>query len=399
MNIIESYEILTVTFFTKGTMCIPQQIFIPGLSISNSQSNHQFQESQNIKLSDKHKEQKSQTLSILKNENMNKISFPYQLNENQLNNLYNLFNKNSNENNSNNNIIKLNYDKQSTNNNPIGKIKQESFTSTVKTLSSKSLTASNLSLTKNTVLATPIDTNFNAESYASSTKYPFTHTFPLQSYYETNDQKIKHPNILNSFLALPNNIINLNDFDKYSNSPVSINTKSNTNINNNNINIKEYVPFENMVNTNLQLKNIVNNEHYNDCSENKESRRADKVYCNLYHLCSKGVFQAVLCPEGYLFSTSTLKCEKKIQVNCNDRLSLEFDHSTVTYLDLMNEYYNSASNPRIVNGSLQCSLGTDGYFADPEFCNIYHHCLAGVDYAEQCPHQLVWNDRKKMYVR
>lgn len=41
-------------------------------------------------------------------------------------------------------------------------------------------------------------------------------------------------------------------------------------------------------------------------------------------------------------------------------------------------------------------LGLDGYFADPEFCNIYHHCLAGVDYAVQCPQQLVWNDKKKM---
>ena len=62
----------------------------------------------------------------------------------------------------------------------------------------------------------------------------------------------------------------------------------------------------------------------------------------------------------------------------------------------MNDYYNQAAMPKIVNGSLECSLGADGYFADPEFCNIYHHCLAGVDYAEQCPHQLVWNDRKKM---
>jgi hypothetical protein len=41
-------------------------------------------------------------------------------------------------------------------------------------------------------------------------------------------------------------------------------------------------------------------------------------------------------------------------------------------------------------------VGLDGYFADPEFCNIYHHCLAGVDYAVQCPQQLVWNDKKKM---
>jgi hypothetical protein len=134
----------------------------------------------------------------------------------------------------------------------------------------------------------------------------------------------------------------------------------------------------------------------NECIDNRDGRYSDELYCNLYHLCNNGAYQVFLCPEGYLFSSLTQKCEQKSKVECGKRMALDFDRSNVPYMDYMNDYYNSAASPKIINGSLECSLGTDGYFADPEFCNIYHHCLAGVDYAEQCPHQLVWNDRKKM---
>lgn len=47
-----------------------------------------------------------------------------------------------------------------------------------------------------------------------------------------------------------------------------------------------------------------------DCSDNRESKTADQTFCNLYHICSKGLYQALLCPDGYLFSIKTLKCEK-----------------------------------------------------------------------------------------
>lgn len=135
---------------------------------------------------------------------------------------------------------------------------------------------------------------------------------------------------------------------------------------------------------------------YRDCSDNRESKSADEKYCNLFHSCVNGVYQALLCPDGYLFSTLLEKCDRKANVDCGKRLALDFDRSSVPYDDYMNDYYNAAPSPRIINGSLECTLGLDGYFADPEFCNIYHHCLAGVDYAVQCPQQLVWNDKKKM---
>ena len=241
--------------------------------------------------------------------------------------------------------------------------------------------------------------------FYTSTNYP--NTYPIINRY--NDNKIKAKNFqninqqtnsLNSFIDLPNNV--LDNFNKYSNSPVSINSniKSINAGNDDQNSFKAVGAFSNNdenKNYNLQTLDMEKSRvFFQDCGNNIDSRSPDKNYCNLYYLCSNGVSQALLCPDGYLFSTISLKCEKKSQVDCHQRQALEFDHSTVPYLDLMSEYYNSASNPRIVNGSLQCSLGTDGYFADPEFCNIYHHCLAGVDYAEQCPHQLVWNDRKKM---
>ncbi|CAF1394917.1 unnamed protein product, partial [Didymodactylos carnosus] len=52
--------------------------------------------------------------------------------------------------------------------------------------------------------------------------------------------------------------------------------------------------------------------------------------------------------------------------------------------------------PNLVNGTLECTLGADGYYEDPFYCNIYHHCLAGVDYVVHCPNQLAWNEKKKM---
>ena len=52
--------------------------------------------------------------------------------------------------------------------------------------------------------------------------------------------------------------------------------------------------------------------------------------------------------------------------------------------------------PNVVNGTLECVLGADGYYEDPLYCNVYHHCLAGIDYIEHCPNQLAWNEKKKM---
>jgi hypothetical protein len=125
----------------------------------------------------------------------------------------------------------------------------------------------------------------------------------------------------------------------------------------------------------------------NECKRVLNTKQSDQFICNMYHSCLNGVYKVLLCPEGYLFSDETQKCETKRKVNCGTRLALDFDQ---------NIEYSNYLKLDIINGSLECPLGFDGYYADPEFCNIYHHCIAGIDYVDQCMHQLVWNDRKKM---
>ena len=82
---------------------------------------------------------------------------------------------------------------------------------------------------------------------------------------------------------------------------------------------------------------------YNDCNIVRDSRKPDNMYCNLYHMCSNGIYAALLCPESYLFSMQTLKCEHRSKVDCGSRMALDFDRSNVPDMDFtINDYYNSA---------------------------------------------------------
>ncbi len=121
----------------------------------------------------------------------------------------------------------------------------------------------------------------------------------------------------------------------------------------------------------INNKNRVDYMHLNSnkCNKNNVNvKEPDQVFCNMYHTCvSDGGYKTMLCTDGYLFSVDTLKCEKKALVNCGKRLALEFDRTNVQYAELMNNMYQMVPTPRVINGSLECSLGIDGYFADPEF--------------------------------
>lgn len=234
--------------------------------------------------------------------------------------------------------------------------------------------------------------NINNNNY-NTIKYE-TNKVISPSYYE-NIGQVQTPYDTSKFKILTESFQKY-DNSKYINSQQSFNnddSKSNSaetntfysNNNNNNNNQAQ-------LNTASKPKSI--EYDITDCFRFPNKRSADSKYCNMYHLCSEGIYTPLLCPENYFYSTETQKCEHNRKVECASRLAVTFDHSNVPFMDSPNGQYQKA--PRIINGTLECPLGSDGYYADPEFCNLYHHCLAGVDYAEQCPHQLVWNDRKKM---
>lgn len=124
-----------------------------------------------------------------------------------------------------------------------------------------------------------------------------------------------------------------------------------------------------------------------ECAKILNKKQSDSAICNMYHSCIDGTYKAFICPESYLYSEETQKCEINRKVDCGSRLALDFDNSND---------YSSYLKLNIVNGSIECPPGVDGYYSDPEYCNIYHRCIGGIDYVEQCMHQLVWNDRKKI---
>jgi hypothetical protein len=129
-------------------------------------------------------------------------------------------------------------------------------------------------------------------------------------------------------------------------------------------------------------------------------RYPDRRLCNMYFTCtSTGLPEPNLCPEGYLFSELTRDCEIAAHVNCGARLSAFFELeenkiSTPPPLPPRFTTFQTKTNPD--NGTIECILGADGYFEDPLYCNVYHHCIAGIDYIEPCPNQLAWNEKKKM---
>jgi hypothetical protein len=112
----------------------------------------------------------------------------------------------------------------------------------------------------------------------------------------------------------------------------------------------------------------------------------------MYFTCtSSGLPEPNLCPEGHLFSEITRDCELASHVNCGKRLSafFEFDENKPPTTTL-------PSKTNFNNNTIECILGADGYYEDSLYCNVYHHCIAGIDYIEPCPNQLAWNEKKKM---
>jgi hypothetical protein len=150
-------------------------------------------------------------------------------------------------------------------------------------------------------------------------------------------------------------------------------------------------------------------------------RFPDQRLCNMFFLCTQsGLPEPSLCPEGYLFSEISRDCEQAAHVNCGSRLSTFYDMenvnihndvnqpvttttttTTITRTSTTSQHVTSSivfsrSKTVFVNGTVECVLGADGYYEDPLYCNVYHHCLAGIDYIEHCPNQLAWNEKKKM---
>lgn len=344
----------------KGVVSLPQQIFIPGLSIGST-SQKLTQDKADIPIA---KASKSKTGDL--------NSLAYRLNENQLNDLFNLLNSNQNDKYFNNPLAKHEAQIQERNS-----IRKQPTQAIPKPELLKQTNEDIEKYFKEAATKKPTEAPTTTTTSTTTTTNPP----PTTTTATTTMKPVTKPRVVLASTQKSSSKTVQQQMSMYRNSLQKQN--------------KNHFAFNNPT----RQSNFGSMEPMSltDCSIVRDSRQPDPKYCNLYHLCSNGIYQALLCPESYLYSTVTMKCEHRSKVDCNSRMAVDFDRSNVPDMDFTaNDYYNSARIPTIINGTLECLLGSDGYFADPEFCNIYHHCLAGVDYAEQCPHQLVWNDKKKM---
>ncbi len=116
-----------------------------------------------------------------------------------------------------------------------------------------------------------------------------------------------------------------------------------------------------------------------DCQLDQSRKMPDRTVCNMYYSCENGTMHILLCPNGFLYSEIVHECEESDKVDCGQRLILAFDnsrkHSTTPVViatttqpkTITNDPNRSDYKPNVVNGTLECRIGFDGYFADTVF--------------------------------
>jgi len=99
----------------------------------------------------------------------------------------------------------------------------------------------------------------------------------------------------------------------------------------------------------------------------------DPEQCDVYYVCSKGVAEEKLCPDGLVFADGDpnhLKCDIPSNVDCGDRT-------------LLQEPQPSKGCPR-----------ANGFYRheDPEKCDKFVNCVDGVPHEHPCPPGLIYDD-------
>lgn len=99
----------------------------------------------------------------------------------------------------------------------------------------------------------------------------------------------------------------------------------------------------------------------------------DPIQCDLYYICSKGVHEEKLCPDGLVFDDrdpNHERCDIPANVECGDRTELQEPHP-------------GKDCPR-----------ANGYYrhSDPTACDKFYNCVDGNAHELPCPGGLIYDD-------
>jgi hypothetical protein len=122
-------------------------------------------------------------------------------------------------------------------------------------------------------------------------------------------------------------------------------------------------------------KMLPSEKHYNStfCIGKPDGPYAHEEYCNVYHVCESGTDNIRQCPNQLFWDYKTKRCDWSGNVECTGRTLITLSTDTTLF----------------------CMERRDGVYGDPNWCNVYHNCLSGVDFKTKCPVGLIWNETKK----
>ncbi|XP_022919932.2 protein obstructor-E-like [Onthophagus taurus] len=118
--------------------------------------------------------------------------------------------------------------------------------------------------------------------------------------------------------------------------------------------------------------NGINGQNSNNCPD-RTGYFPDPFQCDLYYICSKGIAEVKLCPDGLVFDDSDPnkeRCDIPANIDCGDRTALQ-------------EAKSSKGCPR-----------ANGYYrhTDPLACNKFFNCVEGTPVELTCPPGLIYDD-------
>ncbi|XP_065571763.1 chitin-binding domain protein cbd-1-like isoform X1 [Artemia franciscana] len=103
--------------------------------------------------------------------------------------------------------------------------------------------------------------------------------------------------------------------------------------------------------------------------------------CASYYECADGIATETTCPFGKLYNLELGECDNAQKVDCSNIFLLpikDSSQSTTVFSSISAESAFACPEP-------------DGYFPDPDACDAFYICEAGIASRQQCPPGLVFN--------
>jgi len=122
--------------------------------------------------------------------------------------------------------------------------------------------------------------------------------------------------------------------------------------------------------------------------------------CSCFYTCSNGNAVSECCSTGLIFNADAGMCDWKFNYNCpsSTQAQTTTEAQTTTTTTTQAQTTTKATTTQAPattqsSGDFTCSGKTDGNYADPSDCTVFHQCAGGQDYLKHCAAGLVFDGK------